>query len=555
MKFTLSILVATLITFPCFGQIEWVGEHEWPEEIKTFHVSGQGHHIINFTHHTSGFAFPPALKKVLAIDGQGGEIFRLSDYLWTGANIVDVSGIVELNDSSIVFPTILFGVDGSGTGNFSYLVAKFDKNLDIPEWCQYGVPAADIGPKGKAVADNGFILYSPDFSYAERLEGACQGVWDVGVDFQIYDLAITGEDHLVWAGNGGLTVMDADGNIATVYPDFLFEKIQTTSFNGIVGLRQDSLFVLSSDFVLLQTHHFPDDNILGYSVRFGKVAVLTENRFVHVFNDSLVFQNSFELLDENEFQLVDIGPEGLAFAGLETYGSAMPSGGTEAFFIKSYSFSGNNYDMSRDVGVVDVELGEITGVVTKPNYLEIYFGPTTVTVENFGSQPVNGLFIRSKGLYNSFSKKIEDVILPPNETLTLTLDSLWLQTNVQPGSIQEVCIWTSHPDYRLDENSANDGFCTDYLVGNEEISSQNRFMLYPNPTSDWLNIYWQGQIPLNNSSCRIFNTEGRIMKQIEIDLQQGIVSISVKGWPSGVYFIQIFNDDGASHSEKFLVVK
>jgi hypothetical protein len=126
MKFTLSILVASLFTFPCFGQIEGAGEHEWPEEIKTFHVSSQVYHIINFTHHTSEFAFPPSLKKILAIDGQGDEIFRLSDYLWSDANIVDVSDIIELNDSSVAFPTILFGVDGSGTGNFSYLVAKFD---------------------------------------------------------------------------------------------------------------------------------------------------------------------------------------------------------------------------------------------------------------------------------------------------------------------------------------------------------------------------------------------------------------------------------------------
>lgn len=405
------------------------------------------------------------------------------------------------------------------------------------------------------MADNDFVLYSPDFLYAERLEGACQGIWDVGIDFQIYDLAITGDHRLVWAGSNGLVVMNADGNIDTMYPNLIFEEVEPTSFNGIIGLRQDSIFLISPDFDQLGSQAFPDDKVRSFSVDYGKVAVLTENHFVHLFNDSLDFQNSFELMEESEFRLIDIGPEGIALAGLETYGSAMPSGGTEAFFTKSYSFSGNNYDMSRDVGVVDVELGAITGVVTKPNYLEIYFGLTTVTVKNFGSQPVNRLFIRSKGLYNSFSKKIEDVILPPNETLTLTLDSLWLQTNVQPGRIQEVCIWTSHPNYRLDENSVNDGFCTDYLVGNEEISSQNGLKIYPNPAYEKLILQWNGQKESNDATCRIINADGKVTKQMRIDLLQGMVTIPVENWPSGMYFVQMFDATGVSYTERFVVIK
>ena len=475
-----------------------------------------------------------------------------------GTFLSDISDIIELKDSSVVMPNINGSVDGGGTANFNYELAIVDKNWQNLDFCWHEVPSTDKGPKGYVLSDNSLVLYNPEFSAVTRSEVDCQTKWGSNTDFQIYDLAVTSDDRLVWAGNNGLAIMDAGGNIDTVYPDILFDEVQTTSFDGIVGLWQDSLFLISSDFVQLQSHHFPDDNILDYSVRFGKVAVLTENRFVHVFNDSLVFQNSFELLDESEFRLVDIGPEGLAFAGLETYGSEMPSGGTEAFFTKSYSFSGDNYDMSRDIGIADVQLGEVSHVAVDPvfpNYNRFYFNDASVTVENFGDEVVNGFFIRSQNPFLGFSQHLEDVALEASGSLTLALDDFWVRSQVEPGGLESVCLWTSHPDKRLDEDSANDGYCTDFLVGTEDGFPQNSFKLYPNPTHGMLNLQWNDKITSNDATCRIINAEGKVIKQMGIDLRQGMVTIPVENWLSGLYFIQIFGDSSLSYSESFLVIK
>ncbi len=539
-------LMTVVFALPCFGQIEWVSDFDRPHEIKTFMVSSQNHHVVNLASiETSGSPVPIAI----AIDGMGSEVYRLAVVPWENSFFYMISDIVELSDSSILFTNILFSVDDWGWGSFWDAGVRIDKTWEIPEWV--GIPFFSVeGAHGLRLSE-GYVLYAPDGSRMARVDNDDVTIWNNYADFTIHGLTVTTDDRLVWAGSDGLVVMDADGNIETVYPDLLFEEVQATLNDGIVGLRQDTLFLLSPGFGQVASHGFPSGQVLDYSVAFGKVAVLTENQFIYLFNDSLALQDSFELVDESEFQFVDVGQDWLALAGQETYGTAMPSGGTVANFTKDYSFAGDNYDMSRDVGVTDIQPGEVTGVVTHPGYYEIRYEDVQVTVENFGGSPVDEFYVRFRNLApNQYStKKFNNVSLMPGEATTLVWENFKLRTFTQPGGFQDVCLWTSHPDFRLDANSTNDGFCTSFLVNDNEAATGFGFDVYPNPSSSGSTLEYG--LPVgSDGKVAVFNNLGVRVAEFETGAESG--SLELPKFPAGLYYLALEADGQVVHTLKFV---
>ncbi len=549
MKKNYLVLLIIFFTFPCLSQVEWAGDFEKPLELKTFIVSSQNHHIINFTYAPSGSSEVPA---AIAIDGMGNDVILLHGFpweIWTGVTLVTISDIIELSDSSLVFPNIHLGVDAGGTGNFGHRVAKIDNNLENVEWYNPQTPLVF----GHELSDNGFVLYGQQFSQPAvgRIGSDCLPIWNMYMDFQLHDLTITTDDQLIWAGSDGLAIMDIDGTINTIYPDFMFEEVLNTQYDGIVGLNQDTLYFLSSNIEFLDSFGFHGDHLLDYSVRNDKVAVLTESRFVYLFNDSLILQDSFELLDESEFRLIDIGHDGVAVAGVETYGSSMPNGGTQAPFTKDYSFSGDNYDLSRDVGVVDIQSGAVKEVVLDFGSYKIFYKDAQVTVENFGDHPVSELYIRT---YNTswlhkFSQKFSGITLLPNETITLTLDDFWIRTDVEPGGFQSICMWTSHPDKKLDSNSTNDGHCTEFLVDSKEVKEGKAFGIYPNPSMQEAVVSYQ--LPFaQNGEIKMYNSMGVLLYRESLTSNLGILHLPKKA--AGIYYVTLLVDEKPIQTIKYV---
>ena len=78
------------------------------------------------------------------------------------------------------------------------------------------------------------------------------------------------------------------------------------------------------------------------------------------------------------------------------------------------------------------------------------------------------------------------------------------------------------------------------IVGTPEISKKQRLMIFPNPTTDYLNISCNDAIA--NSSILIFNTNGQL--QLSKKLNARNERISVSGLPSGVYLAQQIDSGG-----------
>lgn len=78
------------------------------------------------------------------------------------------------------------------------------------------------------------------------------------------------------------------------------------------------------------------------------------------------------------------------------------------------------------------------------------------------------------------------------------------------------------------------------IVGTPEISKKQRLKIFPNPTTDYLNISCNDAIA--NSSILIFNTNGQL--QLSKKLNAHNERISVSGLPSGVYLAQQIDSGG-----------
>jgi hypothetical protein len=79
--------------------------------------------------------------------------------------------------------------------------------------------------------------------------------------------------------------------------------------------------------------------------------------------------------------------------------------------------------------------------------------------------------------------------------------------------------------------------------------------IYPNPTTDYLNIYqyfseaevWQ------NGQYRIVDSQGRVVEQFAIEQNDVTMVVSVWEWAKGVYFLQLVVDNEVVTTEKFII--
>jgi hypothetical protein len=76
-----------------------------------------------------------------------------------------------------------------------------------------------------------------------------------------------------------------------------------------------------------------------------------------------------------------------------------------------------------------------------------------------------------------------------------------------------------------------------------------RLSIYPNPSSDFINLYVQ-DFSLENTTITIFDQSGRVVNQVIS--RTDIPYIDVTRLPSGLYFVSIITIDGEHFVKPFL---
>lgn len=545
MKKLFTILLLSFSCMAAFGQFEWVYENSGQANLNKMVGTVEGGYAL---FHNNGI--------LTVLNGSGNK--RFDYFAGPLGNNVTVS-FIDIIDMPYYFFSLLADIIifDPMTGNASgyQAILQLDDNGTLINTFEITNLYAE---RGTSLLDGSYILMG--LTYPGILKKAINGddLWEKSLlGYDIYDMAITIENTILIATAQGLLTLDEDGNETGLHSGFVFDQVKVDWvgwMDGIVGTMGDSIFLLSPDYSLLASTGFAGDNIKDFSVEGNKVAVLTESGQVCQYDSLLTFLDSFQLFNDGEFDFIAIGPERLVLAGIEQYGGPDNDNGTRTVFAKEYSFEGDDYGISNDIGVAGIEQGAETEVTEiNPTYYTVAFQDVKITVRNYGNNPVENLYLRTK---QSNRMKFENLNLLPGEEVDLIWDEIKFSFSTNPAGLTlDLCLWTSHPDLLMDLDASNDSYCTDFLVNSKDILAHNSFKLYPNPAHGMLNMQWNGQIASNDAICRIINIEGKLIKQMGIDLRQGIASIPVENWPSGVYFVQLFDGGGESYSERFLVVK
>jgi hypothetical protein len=84
-------------------------------------------------------------------------------------------------------------------------------------------------------------------------------------------------------------------------------------------------------------------------------------------------------------------------------------------------------------------------------------------------------------------------------------------------------------DIKIDENA---------VVGTEEVIAANQFLLYPNPTSELVNLL----LPAPNTSAmrlRVFNISGQLLLEEQVPVGTSQHQLTTASWPKGIYLVQL----------------
>lgn len=102
------------------------------------------------------------------------------------------------------------------------------------------------------------------------------------------------------------------------------------------------------------------------------------------------------------------------------------------------------------------------------------------------------------------------------------------------------------PFYRMDEDAP----CDPTLVGLQDLYGVDAvpFTIYPNPTSDYVHLQLNEKAEVTR--YELLSMDGRLIEMNEVDGLEHTIDLTTL--PSGMYFIKVYDIDGASQVEKIV---
>ncbi|MBK8735535.1 MAG: T9SS type A sorting domain-containing protein [Saprospiraceae bacterium] len=80
------------------------------------------------------------------------------------------------------------------------------------------------------------------------------------------------------------------------------------------------------------------------------------------------------------------------------------------------------------------------------------------------------------------------------------------------------------------------------IVGNEDLSNEFNYQIYPNPASEWVNINLKNAEKIHE--LKILNPQGQVVIQNKLDSKSNHeLKFSVKHFPKGIYLVELRSQD------------
>lgn len=200
-----------------------------------------------------------------------------------------------------------------------------------------------------------------------------------------------------------------------------------------------------------------------------------------------------------------------------------------------------------DIGIIDLNPISVSAVEQQNNQ-NIYriILEAEVMIKNYGTNTLNSChishFIQWAVVCSDyvFNRQYDDLNLAPGDSMWLPLGVIHDELNYFPDSViqREICIYTSHPNYKTDLNITNDNYCENVVFGHVGIreADMDEFSLYPNPTTGVINL----NLPVeNHTSFSIFGIQGTRIMSGEINSNK----LDISSLANGMYFLQLLSAD------------
>ena len=470
------------------------------------------------------------------------------------ANYQFIEGVFSGMDSSVIISII------SGPGTLFTSLIKYDKN-----WNEVmNIYISSPGHFGGELSNGNIIFGSSWGNEITAVDPNDGEIWNVGTGLETKDIHVTEGDSIISISNDGLFIFSANGDTIAIFPSFDFSHLVPIKNVGWAGQKADSLFLLSPNFDLLEIIVFPNVEVLDMEADYGNVVLLTKDSTVHIYDQSLVFENSFKISSNNFSQ-----PKNFELA---EDGLIVSNGGA----FKKYLWDSTDlYSDINDIGIVDVQLGDyiIEDYVVNwaqgayDTIVRLRYTDPIFTVHNYGETSIESfdistsfpiLFVGGFNYIENFNgfirRYIFNVSIAPGEEKEVVWNNLGFYFRNPPnGEIYDQCFWTTRPNLRIDDNYTNDKHCFEMAVAtDEEFKKNTAVFVFPNPSNGTFKIS-VSELKSTNATWVLYDQFGRQQFIEPINKWQGEYAINLQHLPTGVYFWKMEISDGILNSGRLVI--
>ncbi len=507
-------------------------------------------------------SFSPYLRMV---DANGATLWQENVNNITGTELGEVLSLQVTEEGNILAAGVVMGCDYGLPG----FIAEYDtlgNQLSITEvwemfkFCQ--LPDGSLG----VLSTYGVVK---QFDPAEGVVWETN-LWMPGELFESKDIIFGPDNHLYILGEDQLVKMDLDGNIVDQFGLVGGQAlIADTNTDHILVLTSSRLFKLDTDLNSL------DELALGNEGSFQQMLIEgtdfyllgrtpSERPMVAKVSDNLTIDQSFTLLDPHFiFYDFEIANNKLVYVGDElpdpydseqevnVYNRTLAHRGSN-IFLYSTGLDGTPTALNDDAAILDVNYqdlqldtigqcgitGNDAGTATWSNVKIIVQNQGSTTLE---SVTLNTAFTPCSFICPTranFRRTFENLLLAPGESVVLDWGTLQVQ-GIPFDELTELCFWTSLPNGQMDGDHTNNLACADITIDTRDVVQNPEYLiLSPNPVNDQLRIQLMDNEVLPES-YRMVDLTGKTILENTWPNGQDILEVTVEGYPTGVYLMQI----------------
>ncbi|MEZ5083834.1 MAG: T9SS type A sorting domain-containing protein, partial [Bacteroidales bacterium] len=157
--------------------------------------------------------------------------------------------------------------------------------------------------------------------------------------------------------------------------------------------------------------------------------------------------------------------------------------------------------------------------------------------------------------FHAYNFSFQDISLAPGSSTEVFLGTMYDYGYCIPGNdssiIYPLSLHSRIPNNKIDRNISNNQFTTSFVIDlNIGIGEQNflNVKIYPNPCDEFVKIENPRQ---NRLSWSLYSPVGRTLLHGTYDASQTLIDVS--DIDEGIYILNLYSDNGQTHSEKLLI--